>query len=241
MTAGEAPERVALEAQLAHLAPDRSPRRTPPGRRLFLGVLALSMFMVGGWFLVGEPLVAPLAEAARRHTAESRVKVHREAIALVAAETDLAPELIAAIIFAESSGRVDAHSSADAYGLMQLRLPTAREQARKLGLDEPTPTDLMTNPLLNIRLGAHYFLWVLEHEEDDVERSLVAYNAGRARLAKWIDEYGGTYASWKRSREEAGRSSTLAYANKVLATEERFRDAGIFASEAHNPGSPDAP
>lgn len=212
-----------------------------PGRRLFIGVLILSVAMVGGWFFVGEPMLAPFAEAVRRHTAESRIKVHKEAIALAAAEAELAPELVAAIIFAESSGRIDAHSSADAYGLMQLRLPTARDQARKLGLEEPTPTDLLTNPLLNIRLGAHYFRWVLEHEEEELERSLVAYNAGRARLRKWIEENGGTYATWRASRIEAGSSTTLAYAKKVMDQRDRFIEAGIFAADRDNQGTPEAP
>lgn len=210
------------------------PKSTPPGRRAFVWIFGLSLFMVGAWFFVGEPLLKPFAEAVRRHSAETRVKAHIEAIRVSAAEADLPPELVAAIIFAESSGRVDAHSKADAYGLMQLRLPTAQEQARKLRLPEPTPTDLLTNPELNIRLGAHYFRWVLNHEEGNIERSLVAYNAGRTRLKQWIDESGGTYEAWRAARLIAGKSTTLAYAKKVAAAEERFQKAGLFHSEPHN-------
>ena len=219
-----------LDAELAA----RESKRTPPGRRAFVWIFGLSLFMVGGWFFLGEPMLKPFAEAMRRHSAETRVKAHLDAIRVAAAEADLPPELVAAIIFAESSGRVDAHSKADAYGLMQLRLPTAQEQARKLRLPEPTPTDLLTNPQLNIRLGAHYFRWVLDHEDDDVERSLVAYNAGRTRLKQWIAESGGTYESWRAARMIAGSSTTLAYAKKVAAAEERFQKAGLFPSEAHN-------
>lgn len=221
---------------LLEVPPERPARPAPPGRRLFVGVLLLSMFMVGGWFLVGEPLLEPFAEAVRTHTAETRVKRHVEAIRSAASETQLEPELIAAIIFAESSGRVDAHSSADAYGLMQLRLPSASDMARKLHLPAPTASDLLTNPELNVRLGAHYFRWVLDNEAGHVERSLVAYNAGRARLRQWIKEYGGTYESWRASRVEAGRSTTLAYATKVLATQERFLKSGIFRPDPYDQG-----
>lgn len=199
----------------------------PPGRRALVRLVLLCVALVLGWFLVGEPMLAPLAEAARRHTATTRTAVHRDAILAAADEADLDPELVAAIVFAESSGRVDAHSSADAFGLMQLRLPTAVEQAGKLGLPAPTPTDLLTDPALNVRLGANYFRWVLDHEEGDLERSLVAYNAGRGRLRGWIKDAGG-YAAWRAARLEAGKSSTLAYAKKVLDQRDRFREAGLF-------------
>ncbi|MBC8451551.1 MAG: lytic transglycosylase domain-containing protein [Planctomycetes bacterium] len=198
-----------------------------PARRAMVRLVVLFLALVLGWYFVGEPMLSPLAEAARRHTAESRVKVHREAILTAAREADLEPELVAAIVFAESSGRVDARSSADALGLMQLRMPTAGEQAGKLGLPAPTETDLLTDPELNIRLGAHYFRWVLDHEEGHVERSLVAYNAGRTRLRKWTDEAGG-YEEWRAERLEAGKSSTLSYAKKVLDQRDRFRESKLF-------------
>lgn len=200
----------------------------PPGKKASVRLVLLAVALVLGWFFVGEPMLAPLADAARLHTATTRIAVHKDEILAAAAETDLDPALIGAIIFAESSGRVDAHSKSDAYGLMQLRLPTAVEQAEKLGLAAPTPTDLLTNSALNIRLGAHYFRWVLDHEEGNVERSLVAYNAGRTRLRGWLKEAGG-YANWRAARLESGKSSTLAYATKVLNTAERFANEGLFA------------
>lgn len=198
-----------------------------PARRmaLLLGVLAIGL--MAAWFFIAEPLLVPLAEAVRRHTAESRIEAHHGAIELAASEADLEPELVAAIIFAESSGRVDAHSTSDAYGLMQLRLPTAIEQAGKLGLPAPTATDLMTDGALNTRLGANYFRWVMNNEEQHVERSLVAYNAGRGRLRGWMKDAGG-YEEWRAERVKAGKSSTLAYAARVMETAERFREAGLF-------------
>lgn len=227
--AGSLEELLALDqAPLQGGGPRRgSLAEASPGRRVVVRLVLLLVALVLAWFLVGEPMLAPLADAARRHTATTRIAVHKDEIFAAAAETNLDPELIGAIIFAESSGRVDAHSSADAYGLMQLRLPTAVEQAGKLGLKAPTPTDLLTNGALNIRLGAHYFRWVLDHEHGDVERSLVAYNAGRGRLGGWVKE-AGSYAAWRAARLEAGKSSTLAYATKVLDQRARFADAGLF-------------
>lgn len=202
-----------------------------PARRALVRFVLLALILVLSWFFVGEPMLRPLAETARRHTAETRVQVHRDAILVAAKEANLEPELVAAIVFAESSGRVDARSSANALGLMQLRLATAVEQAGKLGLAPPSETDLLTNPALNIRLGAHYFRWVLDHEEHDVERSLVAYNAGRTRLREWVTEAGG-YAAWRAERQVSGKSSTLAYASKVLAQRDRFLSSGLFRALA---------
>src|SRR5690606_32687436 len=106
------------------------------------------------------------------------------------------PSLVAGIVYAESRGLPDAVSSADALGLMQLMPAAVHDACKALGIEEPTREELLTNPALNLRLGARHFAWTLEHEERDVERALCAYNAGRARLRRWTDEH-GSYAEWR--------------------------------------------
>lgn len=159
----------------------------------------------------------------------SRVETLRDPIVAAADEQGLDPNLIAAIVAAESSGRVDAVSHAGALGLMQLMPASAGDAARKLGLPEPTREQLLTDGPLNLRLGAQHFAWTLRHEENDVERALVAYNAGRGRLGQWIRE-AGSYTAWRAEREAAGDSQVLAYARKVLAYTESFRERGAFAA-----------
>ncbi|MCC6825701.1 MAG: transglycosylase SLT domain-containing protein [Acidobacteria bacterium] len=88
-----------------------------------------------------------------------------------------------------------AKSSANAYGLMQLLLPTARAVARKYGLDSPASAEDLYNPALNIELGTAY----LKDQFDKfgrVEYVAVAYNAGPGRVPQWraslpaeIDEF----------------------------------------------------
>ena len=221
------------EADLASLLTGRAAAPSglsaaPPGRRFFVRLVILATVFVLAWFLIGQPMLAPLAERVRVHTATTRVESHREEILAAATRLDMDPNLIAAIVFAESSGRVDARSKADALGLMQLKLATAGDRARQLGLPEPTEADLLTDPALNILLGSAHIQWAIQHEDGHLERALVGYNAGRGRLRQWV-EAAGSYEAWREERVEAGTSQTLAYATKVLAQRDAFAEAGLFA------------
>lgn len=96
----------------------------------------------------------------------------------------LDPYQVAGIIRQETIFDADARSHADAYGLMQLLLPTARSMARKYGSTMPnSPTDLY-NPALNIELGTAY----MKDQFDKFGRFEyvgIAYNAGPGRVAPW--------------------------------------------------------
>ena len=202
-----------------------------PGRRMFARLFVLIGCLVLMWTLAERAVIGPLLETVRNRGGYDRVSGHHGAILSASVESGVDPYLIAGIIFAESSGRVNAKSSANALGLMQLMMPTAIEQAQKLGLNTPSETDLLTNPQLNIRLGANYFAWVLKNENREVERSLVAYNAGRGRLRGWIEE-AGSYQEWRAARLAAGKSSTLTYASRVLAAKVKFKERGLFEPPA---------
>ena len=88
-----------------------------------------------------------------------RVEAHVEEIRFAAVESDVDPNLLAAIMLAESGGRVHVVSKADALGLYQLMMPTALERARILKLPEPTREQLLSDVMLNTRLGASYVRW----------------------------------------------------------------------------------
>jgi soluble lytic murein transglycosylase-like protein len=173
----------------------------------------------------------PLVNAARLRTNYPRVEGHAEVIRFAAAESSIDANLLAAIMLAESGGRVGAVSSADALGLYQLQLGTARDAARWLDLPEPTRSDLLTDRLLNARLGARYLRWLSERYEGDLERMLIAYNAGPGRLDGWIEAAGG-YAAWRAERVAAGNSDVLAYVAKVERTKERFAERGVIVPRA---------
>lgn len=164
-----------------------------------------------------------------------RVEARAPLLRAVADEFDLDPNLLAGVMLAESSGRVDAVSKVGALGLFQLMPPTARERAKLLGLREPTREDLLTNAELNARLGGSYLRWLLRRYRGECEPALVAYNAGPGRLDGWIKEH-GSYAEWRRERE--GASQVLAYARKVLAYRERFAERGVITPLYDQPPAP---
>lgn len=114
-----------------------------------------------------------------------------------AAKRQLDPYHVAGFIRQETIFEPNAKSSANAYGLMQLLVPTARSMARKYGVDTGGPIygSTLYDPALNIELGTAYM-----REQFDkygrVEYVAAAYNAGPGRLVRWrktlpleIDEF----------------------------------------------------
>jgi len=183
--------------------------------------------------LWGPRWVAPIMAANGYRQVEARAELLRE----VAREFELDPNLLAGVMLAESSGRIDAQSHAGALGLFQLMLPTARERAELLGLDAPTRDELLSDARLNSRLAGSYLRWLVRRYGAE-EPALVAYNAGPGRLDRWTKEFGG-YAAWRAARENS--SEVLGYARKVLAYRERFRERGVLTPPYDQPPAPPPP
>jgi soluble lytic murein transglycosylase-like protein len=140
----------------------------------------------------------------------------------------------------ESGGRVDARSGKNALGLFQVSMVTAQWRAELLGLPPPTEEELLSDPLLNARLGADNLAWLLDTYEGDVERALVAYNAGTRRLKSYCDE-AGSWEAWRSQRLAAGDSALLAYAARVMDMSDRLRADGLFAEAEPSPAPEASP
>jgi len=160
------------------------------------------------------------------------VEGHAELIRAAAVESQVDALLLAAIMFCESRGRVDAVSSANALGLMQLSLAAASDAAKRLELPEvPTAEQLTSDAELNVRLGAAHLRWLLKHRGDwSIEAVLVSYNAGRARLFGWLEKAGG-WDAWVADQEDLiargePTSGALTYAREVLVVREELRERG---------------
>jgi soluble lytic murein transglycosylase len=95
------------------------------------------------------------------------------------------PYTVAGLIRQESVFNPRAVSQADAYGLMQLLVPTARLTAKRAGVsDEITTETLLSDPRLNIRLGTSYLREQLD-KYGRIEYVAAAYNAGPGRVVQW--------------------------------------------------------
>lgn len=96
------------------------------------------------------------------------------------------PKLISALIKQESAYQVRAVSSSNAYGLMQMIGPTAREVAADLKIkDIEIPKDLFI-PATNIRMGTYYITQLLQRNSGHVPLALASYNAGPTRVDRWV-------------------------------------------------------
>lgn len=95
----------------------------------------------------------------------------------IAPRYSIDPELVLAVIQAESGFRTSALSSKNAQGLMQLIPATAS----RFGVRD------VWNPQENIRGGTAYLHWLLRHFKGNVEWALAAYNAGE----RTVEQYQG--------------------------------------------------
>lgn len=91
---------------------------------------------------------------------------------------------VAGLIRQESVFNPRAKSGAQAYGLMQLLVPTARILARKYGNTASITGDSLFQPALNIELGTAYMRDQLD-KFGRIEYMAVAYNAGPGRVPQW--------------------------------------------------------
>jgi soluble lytic murein transglycosylase-like protein len=97
-------------------------------------------------------------------------------------EKDIA--LIWGVIQQESEFKITARSQAGARGLMQLMPGTAAEVALRYGVALDSPDELF-NPVLNVRLGNHYYQ-VLKNMLNGTDISAIAaYNGGIGSVQRW--------------------------------------------------------
>ncbi|MDB5968256.1 MAG: hypothetical protein JWQ90_706 [Hydrocarboniphaga sp.] len=91
---------------------------------------------------------------------------------------------IYAVMRQESLYDPRARSRADALGLLQMLLGTARDTARRQQQPIPSAADLF-RPEINTRLGALHIRELLERYDNEFVMVLGAYNAGPKPVARW--------------------------------------------------------
>jgi len=137
-----------------------------------------------------------------------------------AAERQLDPYMLAALILQESNFDVDIRSSANAYGLMQLLPSTGRRYARSLRLTNRFSIGLLTKAEPNLNMGTAYLADLMKRF-GSAHYALASYNAGEGRVARWIA-----------ARPEAPRDEfiddipfpeTQNYVKRILGTMEDYR------------------
>jgi soluble lytic murein transglycosylase len=124
----------------------------------------------------------PWAEVPREVWSASYAMPYQQSIRAHAAQVGVDPMLTAGLIRQESAFTPDAHSNANAYGLMQLEPKTARILAQRNRVRYSS--SLLVDPDFNIRIGTIYYAGLRKSYGTD-ESALAAYNAGETRVSQW--------------------------------------------------------
>jgi soluble lytic murein transglycosylase len=136
-----------------------------------------------------------------------------------AAQKQLDPALIAAVIYAET--KFDPRpSSAGAQGLMQILPSTAYYLAHLSGGSSFAATDL-ANPSVNVAYGSYYLRYLLNHYEGNEMLALAAYNGGLGNVDKWVARAQAEGRSL--SVAEIPFPQTREYVRRVLGAERAYR------------------
>lgn len=100
-------------------------------------------------------------------------------------KTRVRPEVILAMMKAESNFNVTAVSPVGATGLMQLMPLTARGIARETGIINYNLKD----PCTSIKFGAHYIAWLDRYYKGQIELMVAGYNAGAGNVDTWLKRF----------------------------------------------------
>ncbi len=127
----------------------------------------------------------------------------------------LDPAWVYAIIRAESAFQADAHSPADARGLMQLLPNTGFAVSRRHRLKLNSKADFF-KPSQNINAGSAYFRQLVDKYGNNALFAIAAYNAGSVPVERWIKNspVGAESDVWA---ETVTYAETRRYIQQVLA------------------------
>ena len=129
-------------------------------------------------------------------------------------ETSIPLPILFAISRQESVFDASAVSPKGARGVMQLMPKTARSTADKIREKQPD-LDALMDPLINIRLGAHYLAELMIRYDANRAVAAAAYNAGPTRVDKWLRRFSGIETvAWI---EQIPLRETKSYVKNVLA------------------------
>jgi soluble lytic murein transglycosylase len=163
-------------------------------------VLVLAVAGIGAWVVEAEPDFYLRARYPLEY--EHIVRGH-------AANHDLDPALLAAVVYVESRFDPNAESTAGAIGLMQLLPETAEGIALRTGGTAFVVADLR-DPEINVRYGSWYLDHLLERY-GDARLALAAYHAGQGN----VDE-------WRRAGAGIAFPETRDYVEQVLETRDVY-------------------
>ena len=182
---------------------------------LTIAVLVLGIVGLGVWMLLER----------RPDITITNYPVEYEAlIRQYAAENEIPPAYVAAVILAESSYRPEAVSQVNAQGLMQILPSTAEWIAGKF--DESYTEGCLFDPETNIKYGCWYLGFLMRRYDGSMRCSSAAYHAGQGTVDKWLAD--PAYSSDGKTLDKIASDATGTYVERVLKYYEKYEE--IYAS-----------
>ncbi len=206
-----------MRSALGYAPKRRRRRRRRNGVRLILPLIAVLLLISIAYYVFFFPkdvqkVAYPLS--------------YRDEIEKYAAEYELDPARVAAVIYCESTFRPEAVSSAGARGLMQIMPETGEWIAMKLDESDGYTDDDLFDPETNLRYGCWYLHYLDGRYDGDLTKATAAYHAGGTRVDEWLTNK--TYSSDGVTLAYIPYDSTRDYVARVKTAYEHYKE--IFKS-----------
>lgn len=203
-----------VRAQNMTLVEEREARRVRRSRRNMLIVCALCIALIG---LIAAYYLTDYLDWARINNYPMK---YEDVIDKYAAEYQLDPALVCAVIYTESKFDKDAVSVDGARGLMQIMPETGEWIAAKVGMRGTYDVDQLFDPDTNVRFGCWLLNYLYTRFDNDSRKALAAYNAGQGNVDKWLTQ--PEYSSDGIKLDHIPFKETRNYVKKVKATHDIY-------------------
>lgn len=144
------------------------------------------------WTLDYGKIYSSLDIVSKKKLSENQKAMLSDEIWMISRNYGFDPLLIPAIVFQEShgnpfaKGRFRSGAESGAYGLMQLKIPTAQTIGKRFGIKVERTEDLM-RPEVSVVVGSAY-LMRLVGRYGDLKKAIIAYNMGQGSVDAKIRE-----------------------------------------------------
>lgn len=130
------------------------------------------------------------------------------------------PNLVAAVIKAESRYNAKAQSNKGAMGLMQIMPETGEWIAQSMGMDN-FQLESLWDPDTNIKIGTWYLSELSNQFDGEYDLVIAAYNGGPGNVNKWLNDE--RYSKDGKTLEEIPFKETKNYVKGVSSNHRMYK------------------
>ena len=159
---------------------------------------------------------------------------YREQVLYTAAQNQVDPHLVMAVIYNESRFVETAVSRTGALGLMQIMPETGAWIAGKIGYPEVFRNDMLFEPDVNLTLGIWYMSYLSQVFDGNITSAVAAYNAGEGVVRQWLKQ--GVWSGSQTDLNQIPYRETRQYVENVIKHYELYQSLyqkAVLTAEVH--------